>query len=186
MADISLAMKLVLANEGGFADHPNDRGGATNYGITHATLAKWRGVSSVTAEQVRALTLEEAARIYKAEYWDKMNLDRVKNQTVAEMIFDQGVNFGWKTSAKRVQKVLNGFVKEPLVVDGIIGSVTLEALNKMKKEPFCREFFKESQLAYLAIVQNEMKNKPGQPPTQLVFLEGWLRRTHKYLGLSLR
>ena len=32
------ALAHVLAHEGGYADHPDDPGGATNFGITLATL----------------------------------------------------------------------------------------------------------------------------------------------------
>lgn len=39
-------LAIVLEFEGGYVNHPNDPGGATNMGITHKTLAAWRGVAS--------------------------------------------------------------------------------------------------------------------------------------------
>jgi hypothetical protein len=59
-------VEVVLGHEGGFSDHPEDPGGATNFGITHKTLAEFRGVDSVTKEDVRNLTRDEAKEIYRA------------------------------------------------------------------------------------------------------------------------
>ena len=57
----------ILRREGGYVDHPADRGGPTKFGITHATLREWRG-RPVTRDDVRALTEEEARAIYRARY----------------------------------------------------------------------------------------------------------------------
>lgn len=40
-----ICLDEVLRQEGGYVDHPSDPGGATNMGITHKTLARWRMVS---------------------------------------------------------------------------------------------------------------------------------------------
>lgn len=70
MADASFprALALVLKHEGGYVDHPADPGGATNLGITRAALAVWRG-RPVSKDEVRALGRDEAAAIYRANYW---------------------------------------------------------------------------------------------------------------------
>lgn len=57
----------ILEREGGYSNHPADRGGPTKYGITLPTLAVWRG-HSVSPEDVRALTAEEAKAIYRERY----------------------------------------------------------------------------------------------------------------------
>ena len=57
----------LLQHEGGYVDHPLDKGGPTNYGITQGTLAQWRG-HSVTADEVRALPVSEARAIYRTQY----------------------------------------------------------------------------------------------------------------------
>lgn len=57
----------ILRREGGYVDHPNDRGRCTNMGITRQTLQEWRG-RAVTCDDVRQLTDDEAREIYRARY----------------------------------------------------------------------------------------------------------------------
>jgi lysozyme family protein len=57
----------ILSKEGGFVDHPADRGGPTNLGITQTTLAAWRK-QPVTVADVQQLSAEEARAIYQALY----------------------------------------------------------------------------------------------------------------------
>ncbi len=61
-------IEFVLAREAGFVDDPDDPGGATNMGITIATLGAWRGGNATVAE-VRSLTRHEAELIYHRNYW---------------------------------------------------------------------------------------------------------------------
>lgn len=58
----------VIRREGGYVDHPADRGGPTKYGITATTLAQWLGVSVVSRDAVRALSIEDARLIYRSLY----------------------------------------------------------------------------------------------------------------------
>lgn len=82
----------VLAYEGGFVDHPKDPGGATNLGITIGTLSSWLGRPASKAE-VRALTRESVAPIYKRDYWDKVGGDQLLSG-VDHAVFDAAVNSG--------------------------------------------------------------------------------------------
>lgn len=64
--------------EGGFANNPNDPGGATNKGITIATYTRWRqahGQPQPTVAELRALSDEEANRIYFEWYWKASGAD---------------------------------------------------------------------------------------------------------------
>ena len=60
-------IETILQREGGYVDHPADKGGPTNFGITQATLANYRE-HAVTATDVHSLTRTEAAAIYEAIY----------------------------------------------------------------------------------------------------------------------
>lgn len=161
------AMEHVLRWEGGFSDHPKDRGGPTKFGITHEVLAYFRDVDSVTVEDVKALTLKEACRIYKQNYWDVMSLSDVSRKRIAVLMMDQGVNAGPTTSIKRAQRCCNdqGY---GLDVDGRMGPLTLRALNGCDEMRFCRDFLELTREHYRLIVE---KN-----PEQSVFLKGWFNR----------
>ncbi|MDU6240386.1 MAG: glycosyl hydrolase 108 family protein, partial [Bradyrhizobium sp.] len=43
--------------EGGYTNHPADRGGPTNMGITLETLRAWRHNDALTAEDVKQLSI---------------------------------------------------------------------------------------------------------------------------------
>lgn len=112
----------VLAAEGGYVDHPSDPGGATNLGITHKTLAAWRG-KPVTKQDVRNLTRDEALQIYKAQYWDAVRGDQLP-AGLDYAVFDYAVNSGPARAVKDLQRVLG------VGVDGIVGAQTLAAIAR--------------------------------------------------------
>lgn len=64
---MSAVIAAILSREGGYVNHPADKGGPTNFGITQATLADYRG-RQVTADEVRQLTVAEATKIYEDKY----------------------------------------------------------------------------------------------------------------------
>lgn len=126
-------VEKVLGVEGGYTDHPNDRGGPTNFGITQAT-AEWArsklpNVLTDWDGDVRSLKREQAALIYKALYWDKLRLDEIANwcEPIASELGDSCVNCGVKRVSEWFQKALNAMNRNErlfpdLVVDGVIGS----------------------------------------------------------------
>jgi lysozyme family protein len=94
MASDTLAVYFpeLLRHEGGYVDHPRDPGGATNMGVTIATLRAWLK-RPVTKQEVRMLTRGEAQRIYRAMYWDTIQADSLP-RGVDAMLFDVAVNSG--------------------------------------------------------------------------------------------
>lgn len=162
----------VLEAEGGYSNHPNDKGGPTNFGIILSTLRSWRRNPNLQASDVKNLDIDEAREIYKARYWDPLSLDAVESMVVADIIFDQGINRGTKTIAKQVQKACNKLGSK-LVIDGDIGPRSIEAINGHYEEALWNEIFKGAQHSYISIVKRN--------PSQIVFLTGWINRTHKLL-----
>lgn len=116
------ALRLIFGHEGGYANAPTDKGGPTKYGITHTTLARHRGVASVTAAQVKALTLAEAEEIYRKSYWGQSGGD-VLPVGLDFAAFDFGVNSGPGTAVKVLQRVIG------VSADGKIGPKTLAAVS---------------------------------------------------------
>ncbi len=73
MNSFQTALAHVFAQEGGYVDHPNDPGGATKYGITRRTLARYRNVrptNNLPKSAVRHLRKSEATKIYYRYYWN--------------------------------------------------------------------------------------------------------------------
>ena len=111
-------MSVVFSNEGGFVNNPADPGGATNMGITHATLGSWRN-EDVTEQDVRNLTKEEAMRIYEARYWLPNRCDQMA-PGVDLAVLDFAVNSGRAIS--QIQKKIG------VTADGAVGPQTLATL----------------------------------------------------------
>lgn len=110
---------MIFKHEGGFVDDPADPGGATNMGITHGTLAAWRG-APVSREDVQNLTREEAREIYRTQYWNALSCDALP-VGVDLVVFDFGVNAGVSRSAKLLQRLVH---VDP---DGEVGPITVGA-----------------------------------------------------------
>lgn len=90
--NLATAMRHILKFEGGYVDHPLDPGGATNKGITKATLERFRG-RPVSKAEVRALGDREVAEIYRRFYWDQIHGDRLPSG-LDLAVFDCAVNQG--------------------------------------------------------------------------------------------
>jgi lysozyme family protein len=98
-------MQTVFRWEGGFVDNPYDNGGPTNMGITHAVLARWRGVAGVTPAEVKALTRQEATEIFRSRYWAPIKGDTLP-QPLDLVVLDGAVNHGPASSVKMLQRAL--------------------------------------------------------------------------------
>jgi lysozyme family protein len=126
------AINWLLAHESGYSNHPSDNGGATNWGITHITLGRWRK-KPVTARDVFELSVDEAKQIYKAWFWDELNCDGLPSG-MDYAVFDFGVNAGPKRSAKLLQRLLR------TTADGEIGPNTLKLAAKANRADLISRF----------------------------------------------
>jgi lysozyme family protein len=113
------SLAQVLRHEGGYVNHPSDPGGATNLGITAATLARARG-RPMTSAEVAALTRAEAVAIYRRFFWNPVCGDALP-PGLDHAVFDLSVNSGPGRAARLLQRVLS--VPE----DGVVGPATLAA-----------------------------------------------------------
>lgn len=105
MADFTTAQLLVDAAEGGFQADPRDRGNwtggkvgvgelaGTNYGISAMFLSEYRG-RPVTRREVEELTYAQAVEIYRARFWQPLQLDLLTDQQLATLLYDGAVNQG--------------------------------------------------------------------------------------------
>lgn len=161
MAKAEILMPFVLRWEGGYSDDPDDRGGATNKGVTLATFRRYYG-SDATKGQLRAMTDEQWLHIFRRGYWDKFRADEISSQSVADACVDWAWGSGTATAAKKVQAVLG------VTADGIVGGQTLTAINAAQP----RQLFAKIMAERLRYVESIAKNNP----TQKKFLKGWKNR----------
>lgn len=121
----------VIDREGGYVHHPDDRGGATRWGITEA-VARAHGYRGAMAAFPRAA----AEEIYLRVYWQRPGFDRVAERAprVAAELFDTGVNMGAGVATGFMQRSLNALNRQgqdytDIAVDRRIGPITLAALS---------------------------------------------------------
>ena len=164
----------TLEHEGGYVDHPADRGGPTNFGITLGTLSAWRG-RPASAADVRDLDLAEARRIYRESYYLRPRIDTLP-APVQPQAFDIAINSGPSRAVKMVQKAVNGGGFGPIAVDGVMGPTTAGKAAEAQRAmgPLFNDAIVEERKAfYVRIVAGD--------PSQKVFLRGWLRRAESFL-----
>jgi lysozyme family protein len=154
-------LKAVLKHEGGYVDHPRDPGGATNLGITLGTAKAYRldldGDGDVDKNDVRLLTPETAAPVYKDGYWLKCQCDKLPSG-VDYMVFDLAVNSGTNRAIRYLQRAVG------VAEDGKIGPKTLLAVQN-------------SNAAVVVSRMGDIRETFFRSlPTFNTFGRGWLRR----------
>lgn len=87
------ALRFVLKWEGGYVNNKDDKGGATNYGITQNTYNNWLKAQKLPAKDVRFISKDEVEKIYYKNYWLKANCDKMSTK-FALLAFDTAVNMG--------------------------------------------------------------------------------------------
>jgi len=102
--DVAELIDEVIAREGGYSNHPADRGGPTHWGITQA-VARANGYVG----PMQALPRAQAVAIYRRLYWDQPGYGFVAEQApaIAAELFDAAVNMGVGTATGFLQRALN-------------------------------------------------------------------------------
>jgi lysozyme family protein len=185
MADISKLAPFILQWEGGFANDPLDKGGATNMGVTIGT---WRqvgydkdGDGDIDVDDLRLLSKEDVLkRVLKPHYWDRWKADQIESQSVANILVD----WVWCSGANGIkipQRVLG--IKD----DGVVGPITLAAVNNANPKELFNKIFAE-RVKFLndivtrsvAAYEKELGRKATEAEllkhTQKRFIKGWLNR----------
>jgi len=129
--DVASVIDALITREGGYVDHPADKGGPTCWGITEYVARAWGYTGPMDQLSRRA-----AAAIYSDRYWFQPRFDQVAalSPPVAEELLDTGVNMGTGTAACFLQRCLNVLNQQArlwpdLIVDRSVGRLTLLALR---------------------------------------------------------
>lgn len=150
------SLRKLLAHEGGYVNHPSDPGGMTNLGVTRRVWEQWTG-KAVTEYDMRGLTADMVAPLYKAKYWDAVKGDELPTG-VDYAVFDAAVNSGPAQAAKWLQRAVG------VADDGKIGPATLAAVCAKPALDVVASF-NAQRMAFL----QSLKTFP-------VFGKGWSRR----------
>ena len=183
MASIDKLIPFILKWEGGFANDPTDRGGATNKGVTIATYeayCKRKGYPRPTVEQLKNIPDAHWREIVKTMYWDKWHADEIHSQKVANILVD----WVWASGIHGIKKpqALLG-----VKADGIVGNKTLSAVNFADPDQLFEAILKErvkfnngivsrSVAAYEKKIGRKATEKELSNYTQKRFLSGWMNR----------
>lgn len=160
-------LRDVLKREGWptYTEHPQDRGGPTKGGITIRTLRQWRQ-RPCTRKELQKLDEREALQILERRYVEANGIHRLTG-TLQEQVIDNAVLSGPQLAVKDLQRAVG------TTTDGIIGNITLGAIEQLGADKVERSLAVERALRLAAFVQ---KN-----PEQIVFLVGWLRRVLSFI-----
>ncbi|MGG5503240.1 glycoside hydrolase family 108 protein [Myroides odoratimimus] len=168
MADIERLAPKVAKWEGGYVNDPKDRGGATNMGVTIAT---WKQVGYdknndgvINEMDIKLLTHDDFKYVLR-KYWDVWQADKIKNQSVADILVDWVWGSG-KWGVRIPQRILG--LKE----DGIVGPATLKAVNSANQKELFGKIYQERE----KFLNNIIKSNPSQNR----FINGWMNRLRDF------
>lgn len=183
------AYTRLIGHEGGYSDHPEDRGGETYKGVSRRFNPGWPGWGIIDACKgsenladclAHSNTLEDQVKaFYKTAHWDPFDGDNLPYDLAYEL-FEIGVNMGVSTACKFLQQTLNAFNQkgrfwEDLIVDGKPGPKTVRAsriMAGMKNRHGAKVLTKALNCLqghrYIEITQRD--------PSQEVFAWGWFAR----------
>ena len=149
MTSFDHAFDLLINHEGGYVFDPRDPGGETKFGISK------REYPNV---DIRNLTLADAKAIYKRDYWDRAQCDRLPPDLAFDL-FDAAVNSGIGQAIRWLQRSVG------VADDGVVGPLTLAQIQRMDDESAIRARFNGHRLEFMTRLS-----------TWDVFGKGWARR----------
>ena len=156
----------ILLREGGFVDHPSDKGGPTNMGITLPALSDWLG-RPATVEDLKALTAADARAFYTEVHITKPGFGVIPNQKMLSLVVDMSVNHGLKNAVKMLQRSVG--VED----DGVFGEKSKAAVQAANYGQLYLRLCAERGRFYGRIITKD--------PSQSVFAKGWMNRLGEFI-----
>lgn len=187
MANFNYAYMKTMGHEGGYANDPDDAGKETYKGISrkyHPNWEGWRIIDSYKSSSNFPNNLRNDHNLdsmvksfFKKEYWDTVKGDDIRDQFVAEELFDTSVNMGHDRASKFLQQALNllnnnGKRYSDISEDGVIGPNTLRTLET---------YLSLKDRSYLLKIMNILQGSHyidymRRSPNQEKYAFGWLKR----------
>ena len=171
-------IEIVLEHEGGYVDDPDDRGGATNFGVIQRTyqdyINKYDDGHEVTKQEMKDMDGEDAKEVYLRMFWGPSRAAKLPEE-IREVYFDMVVNHGQGNAVKILQQACNNKRKKAnyIAVDGGIGPNTIKAAANLKEW----ELMVERSGFYWNLVFAGAKYT--NRTSQVKFIRGWIKRCFK-------
>jgi len=166
----------IIAKEGGYVNHPNDKGGPTQYGITAKSYAEYfkRHADSVTIDNIKSVTQQLAEKIYYTLYYVRPGIDLLP-ELIQPIMLDMSVNHGRSGSIKILQTALGKAGMNAGAPDGIIGQKTLTAATEAVRQ-LGKHFINDLINCRISVYEEIIKTDPRQA----VFKAGWIARAESF------
>lgn len=139
----------LINHEGGYVFNPHDPGGETKFGISKRSYPHL---------DIHSLTLADAKTIYKRDFWDRAQCDKLHPDLAFEL-FDGAVNSGIGQSIRWLQRAVG------VADDGVVGPLTLASINRENDTSAIRARYNGHRLDFMTRLS-----------TWDVFGKGWARR----------
>lgn len=194
MAKFQEAYKKLAAAEGGYVNHPNDRGGETYKGIArrfHPQIPLWKMIDPVVAKNggkassinkeldADPIVQKHVENFYLTHFWQPSGASRITNYRIANLLFFQAVHTGVNGACKRLQESCNYLIGttraaiwDTLTVDGKIGPKSITVINTIDERRLSDVLLYEMKL----MEANRFKEIIARNSSQKVFYAGWMRR----------
>ncbi len=204
-----LAHEFTALWEGGLVDHKSDPGGITNHGISLRFLKQlaqstkeqcqeqaktcdgsnawdnpydFNADTVIDAEDIRACTKEQAAKLMRENFWDPLGCDNLP-LSLGVVLYDSAVNMGPGRAVRIFQEVLNVIGEahldefEAIKVDGRCGPKTISLSVSLQ------EFGLDFYAARMAVRQriNFYISLCRSNDSLNAFLQGWKNRCQALL-----
>ncbi len=187
MASIKEIIPFTYEKEGGLSRATTDtasrfpspytyngvKGWHTNKGVTYATFKDGASKFGYTDNADNFLTMPEDIwlKIAKQGYWDKMNLDAMKSQAIANFFFSWmwGSGYSWRNRFKKYLETkgitwnISDLKKIPSIIDGLVA--------KEGEKKIFDELIEQKRQFLIGLNQ----------PT---YTKGWLKRLEELKDLS--
>lgn len=183
-----MAFPIIQKHEGYYANHPNDKGGETYAGIARNYNKGWYGWFLIDKEKLkrklkvneRLPALDQYVKLFYSTWWDTLSLSVIKDQNVANFVFDFIVNSS-STGVKYVEETLSKVFGSSIKADRKFEAETIFEINRFDPD----KLFVSLKNSRLSLIDTLVK----ADPTQQVFRKNWTDRVVNfpkvYSGFSL-
>lgn len=181
------AFSETMNIEKGYVNVSTDRGGETLFGISRKFNPSWEAWNKVDILKAKYpkdlknfLNTDTELYLLARAYYQKnyfsspyIDINIIKDESIAIELFDTAVNMHPKTAAKFLQRALNLLNRnerkfKDLKPDGRVGPVTLNAYRKVNPNNLLKVLNGLQFMRYVKIVEKD--------PTQEINFAGWMKR----------